>query len=331
MKYIFIENPVAGNKAGHDTYNRVKQSLISNPDCEFYLTEHPTHATAVARDIARKYGTDAVIFACGGDGTLSEVATGARGFGSAIALLPMGTGNDFAKKIYGDMSLEEIARGFGLCDGKPNVKLADIDCIEANGVSCLNVMSLGFDTTVLKIANKISETLPFFGGATYKLALVASLFKGFGFKAKFEFEVLDEAEDITFTDDDLDFTLAAICNGSFYGGGFCPARDSILDDGKLDVVIAKKLNLIQVAGMIGSYSKGTILETHPHLVSSKSVVGGKISSIDGKPLSYNCDGNVFEAKTIDFKVIRNGFTLGYFENEALLKAVNLNEQTKSRL
>lgn len=326
MKYIFIENPAAGSQAGHDIYKKIKNSLKSNPDCEFYLTDEPGHATRVAREAARRFGSDCVIFACGGDGTLSEVATGAEGLGSYIALLPMGTGNDFAKKIYGNMTLEEIACGFGLLSGRPQVKTAHIDYLKANNTSCINVMSLGFDTKVLVLANKLSTKFSFLGSLSYKLALVASLFSNMCFKARFELEVADENGNISVIDETKEFTLAAICNASYYGGGFCPAKDSVLDDGLLNMVIAKKLNIIKVAQIVGSYSKGTAHITHPHLVKTKTLVGGRLSSVDGKPLIFNCDGNVFEAKTVDFKVVRNGFALAYFDNEAILAAINAREE-----
>lgn len=321
MKYIFIENPAAGAKKSHDTYKDIKKCLKDNIDCEFILTTEPGNATSVAREMAAKYGKSCIIFACGGDGTLSEVASGVRDYGCAVGVLPMGTGNDFAKKIYGDMTLEEIARGFGLYEGSPKVETTDIDCIRTGDVSCINVMSLGFDTKVLKLANKLSTNYPFLGKICYKLALVLSLFSSMKFTARFELDILGNDGEITRLDETRDFTLCAVCNASYYGGGFCPAKDSKLDDGVLDLVIAKDLNLIQIAGMIKHYIAGDVHKSHPHLVSTYRVVGGTLSAVEIETLALNCDGNPIDVLSADFKVERGGFKLAYFRNHAMSCAV----------
>lgn len=321
MKYIFLRNPVAGSKIEQATFEKIKTYLKGNPDCEFCLTTHPGHATEVAKTIGEKYGEDAVIFVCGGDGTLSEVATGLEGYNTALALLPMGTGNDFAKKIYGSLTLDEIIAGFGIPTGTPEFKHTDIDYISANGKRCINVMSLGFDTKVLKLANKISAKIPWLGGFAYKLALVFSLFSGFRFDAHFSLDVINEDGSVSRMDEDKAFILCAICNGSYYGGGFCPAKDSLINDGVLDIIIAKNLNLIQVLGMIGHYIKGDVHITHPHLVKYLHITGGRISSVNSKPLSFNRDGNPTEAMKVEFGIKSSGLRLAYFENEAMSKSL----------
>ena len=51
-------------------------------------------------------------------------------------------------------------------------------------------------------------------------------------------------------------TMICICNGRWYGGSFNPVPDAEPDDGLLDVLIVEKVNLLQVAGVIGKYQKG---------------------------------------------------------------------------
>lgn len=321
MKYIFIRNPAAGSKIGQSAFEKIKSYLFSNPDCEFYVTTHPGHATEIAKESSLKYGTDAVIFVCGGDGTLSEVATGLENTQAAIALLPMGTGNDFARKIYGDLTLDEIISGFGIPSGKPSIKFAAIDCISANGASCINVMSFGFDTKILKLANKISARFPHLGGAAYKIATVISLFGSYKFEARFKLDVIGEDGGIHETDITRAFTLCAICNGSYYGGGFCPAKDSLIDDGVINIIIAKNLNLFQILNMIGHYIKGDVHITHPHLVEYIKVKGGTVYSTDDRPLDFNRDGNPTQGHTVKFDIIPKSLKLAYFDNPAAEKAL----------
>lgn len=317
MKYYFIDNPVAGTAKNHMLVEKIKDVLITRDDCNFIATTKPGHATVIAKKIAEQEGENATIIVCGGDGTLGEVTNGIIGTKTALALLPMGTGNDFARKIYGNISLEEIISRFGFLDGKFNMEAFDIDCIEVNGDFSINVTSMGLDTKIVKIANKLSKKFPTLGPKAYRLAIVLALFGELNSKLSLTLDVINESgkiETISFKEESA---LAAICNGSYYGGGFCPAKESKLDDGVLNLTMAKKLNLISIARIIGSYSKGDAHIKHPKEVLTFKVVGGRVSLQDGSPLDYNCDGNVSNATAFNFKVHPKMIRLACFENEAL--------------
>lgn len=320
MRYFFVENPESGSKKAHSIMADVEKSLKDRDDCVFIKTEYPFHATKIAKEIALEYGEDATIIACGGDGTLGEIASGVFGTRTAIALLPMGSGNDFARKIYGGISTAEIAKRFGFLSGNINAPITEIDCISANESCCVNVMSLGLDTKILKIANKLTTKFQFLGSFAYKIAIVLGIFGELGTKAKFELDIInDDGSKETLTLDP-NFTLAAFGNGSYYGGGFCPAKESKINDGIIDMCIADRLTLIQVPGIIGKYSKGIAHLTHPDIVTMYKVVGGRLCSVNDEPLDCNCDGNPIPSKIIDFKIIKNGLRLACFENEALAQA-----------
>lgn len=328
MKYFFIENPESGSKKIHNIMSKIKSSLTNNKSVTFINTEYPGHATEIAKEVSFNHGDDAVIVACGGDGTLGEIASGIIGTKTALALLPMGSGNDFARKIYGSLSIEEIAEGFGFLSGDINAPVTDIDCIMANGKCCVNVMSLGLDTKILKIANKLTTKFPFLGAFAYKLAIVLGIFGELGTKAKFELDVINNdgsTETVIF---EKDFTLAAFGNGSYYGGGFCPARESKINDGIIDMCIASKLSLWQIPGIIGKYSKGIAHLTHPDIVTMRRVISGRIYSLsEAVPLDCNCDGNPIPSQVFDFKIVKGGLRLACFKNEAFDAATEKAEQT----
>lgn len=326
MKYFFIENPESGSKKVHAVMADIKKALADRDDCTFIDTEYPAHATKLAKDIALEHGEDATIVVCGGDGTLGEVASGIYGTKTAIALLPMGSGNDFARKIYGSLTVNEIAQRFGFLSGNITAPITEIDCINANGHCCVNVMSLGLDTKILKIANKLTAKLPFLGSFAYKIAVVLGIFGELGTKARFELDIINSdgnEETITLNSD---FTLAAFGNGSYYGGGFCPAKESKINDGIIDMCMADRLTLLQIPGIIGKYSKGIAHLTHPDIVSMYKVVGGRLYSAGDNPLDCNCDGNPIPAKVIDFRIVKHGLRLACFECDALDKAL-LKEET----
>ena len=63
-----------------------------------------------------------------------------------------------------------------------------------------------------------------------------------------------------------DYTLFAICNASYYGGGFCPAPNSKLDDGLLDYCIVDAINVAKALPLIPKYSAGTATpEVSPYI------------------------------------------------------------------
>lgn len=130
MKNIaFIINPISG------TQQNVKRKLPKLIDKELdhnqwlpniVFTERPGHATELAKQFATM-GFDAVV-AVGGDGTVNEVAQGLRDTQTALAILPMGSGNGFARHLNIPMQparalqmlnhSEPIACDYGLANGK---------------------------------------------------------------------------------------------------------------------------------------------------------------------------------------------------------------------
>ena len=104
MKATVILNPASGRGRGKKLLPTLEQLLhASNLDFNLLLTERPWHAAELAESAARQ-DTDVVVSA-GGDGTLNEIINGlmrARldGFTkSALGVLSVGTGNDFAASL----------------------------------------------------------------------------------------------------------------------------------------------------------------------------------------------------------------------------------------
>src|SRR5881394_4217686 len=91
-----ILNPTAG---GVDDLDVVMAQLRRLPDAEIRLTGRRSSAARFARTALRK-GCELII-AAGGDGTLNEVINGiGENLGEArVGLIPLGTGNDFARTI----------------------------------------------------------------------------------------------------------------------------------------------------------------------------------------------------------------------------------------
>lgn len=317
MKYVFIENPIAGTKRKQLLFRDV-QSSFRFLDDEMIIeeTHHKGHAKEIAKSYAEKYGDECVLVSCGGDGTVHEIANGAAGTDAPVMILPFGTGNDFAKKIYGTKKLDpfKIVESFGLHNGKLKYKVKPIDLIDYNGEKCINVMSYGLDTKVETLGKKMADKIKFLGHNAYNLAIVPCVMQSLKYQINLDLDCIDSSgKPYKIQAEPKDYTLFAVCNASYYGGGFCPAPDAVLDDGLLDFALVDAVNLAEALPLIPKYSEGSA-----HLYSDKVnvgyITGGRIWSTDGGSLLGNCDGENFDYSEVNFKVEKKALKLCFIDD-----------------
>ena len=121
MKNIaFIINPISGTQQGGK--KKLPKLIEKELDRSQWLpnmvfTEYAGHAKELARQYA-VMGFDAVV-AVGGDGTVNEVAQGLVGTSTALGILPMGSGNGFARHLHIPMS---VARAIQMLNRSESIK-----------------------------------------------------------------------------------------------------------------------------------------------------------------------------------------------------------------
>lgn len=312
MKYIFIENPIAGNKDKQLLFKQVQSAFRMNTD-EMVIeeTEYRGHAKEIAARYAAEYGDGCVIVSCGGDGTVHEIANALAHTPTPLMILPFGTGNDFAKKIYATKKLNpyNVVKAFGLHDGNIKYRIKPIDLIDYNGEKCINVMSYGLDTKVETIGRKIAGKVKFLGQKAYNIAIIPSILQSMHYQINVDINCVDDGGgEYKLTKTPLDYTLFAICNASYYGGGFCPAPDSLLDDGLLNFALIEPVSVAEALPLIPKYNAGTVHE-HTDKAHIGYMTSGRIWSTDGSPLLGNCDGENFDYSEVNFKVEKHALNL----------------------
>ena len=244
MKHIFIINPTAGKKDCTVRLMEMAKDLAARHglDMECVLTKSAGHAMETARALAQS-GQEVRIYACGGDGTINEVANGVAGYdNAAMTCIPVGTGNDFLKN-FGDAA-PLFSDAENLWDG-PAFPLDAIDC---NGRLAMTVACSGFDAQVADDVHKYGD-LPLLGGqGSYILSLgVNFLLRSLGHKWTI---TLDGAPMPG------EYALAAVCNGRYYGGGFMPVAEARMDDSVLNTLVVQKVSRVAFLRFVGAYSKG---------------------------------------------------------------------------
>ena len=235
MKHLFIINPAAGSRDRTAAYTADIQRLCKGLDYEIAVSQAPGQCREIAR-AAAKTGEDVRIYACGGDGTLNEVVSGAAGFpNAAVTAFSGGSGNDFVRLFSEPTAFSDLSR---LLDAEETT----FDLIACNDDLALNICSVGLDD---RIGTDVAryKRLPFFHGFNaYVLSTVVNLFRGIS-----EHYIVELAGERI----DAEQTFVCVCNGRYYGGGFNPVPEADPADGLLDVLLVKKLSLWQVPGIIG--------------------------------------------------------------------------------
>lgn len=244
MRHIFIINPKAGKRDQtsriYDMADRLRD--VHGLDCACMLTDRPGGATDMARRLAET-GEEIRLYACGGDGTVSEVANGIAGFpNAAMTCIPTGTGNDFLKNFGPDM--EKFRDAENLWDGDA----FPLDLIDCNGRLGLTIACNGIDAQIADSVHQYSGA-PLLSGRGSYLASVAVNFLlkdlGHHWQVWLDDEMLED-----------EFALVSMCNGRYYGGGSTPVPEARMDDGVLHTVLIKRVSKLTFARLFAPYSAG---------------------------------------------------------------------------
>ncbi len=285
MRHVFIINPAAG-KGKTEAFIRVAAGEYfkkHDADYSVRITKEPLHATQIAREEAVK-GDMVRLYACGGDGTLSEVINGATGFENAqVAPVPTGSGNDFVKTFGGSKRFLDIP---ALIEGSAQ----KIDLIDTGDRLAVNVCSAGFDSEVALNIPRF-RSLPFVTGKmAYSISILYCLLS----KMNSHFEItIDGVQKQSGS-----FIIAAAANCKYYGGSFMTAPDALPDDGELDFVVCDAVSRLKFLLMINRYRDGD----HANLPMLHHYRGKKLEISSDKPFAVNLDGEASYLHNISFEV-----------------------------
>jgi diacylglycerol kinase (ATP) len=219
------------------------------------FTEGPGHATVLARKLADA-GCELLIVA-GGDGTLNEVANGilAGGSDARIALLPVGSGGDFARTLglKKSAAMDALALGhWRRVDAfRARFRAADGRTAERCFV---NAASFGLGAVSAYTARRYPRLIP--ARVRYLAATIPTLASGRSFRVRFNSGGAMPAA--------FDITTAAVCNGQFQGGGIHIAPEAVIDDGLADVTVVENVSLAEVLRRLPILYNGR-LYSHPRV------------------------------------------------------------------
>lgn len=244
MKHIFILNPAAGK--GSATTDLRDEILSCAQGLGLETEIYVTRSVGDARDFVSNYkcAQSCRFYACGGDGTLNEVVSGALEKGNCeVGVVPYGTGNDFVRNF-------ENCEYFSDIESQMRGEAVPVDVIRYNGGCVINVANVGIDCRVVARTAKLKH-LPFISGP---LAYIAGLVVEFCRRFGDEMEITVDGEK-TYSGE---YMLCCVANGAFYGGGFNAASLASVRDGLLEFNLIKKISRSKFLSLVGDYKAGRL-------------------------------------------------------------------------
>jgi YegS/Rv2252/BmrU family lipid kinase len=293
----------------------VRSRLVEEgTEFDFYETTRAGDATTRTRAGLRSGVT--TVGVVGGDGTLSEAAEGFFEFSpnleylpspinakAHLAILPAGTGDDFARSQMGQR--ESLLKWTDIfiahCRGPEQETRRLVDVLYGlcdeykTPFICLNASTMGIGgETAARVAAQGNFMRGFSGEARFAAAAVAALA---GWRERRVRVSIDDTEVI-----DGNMNLVAVANALYAGGGMMLSPQAKIDDGKLDVVTAGGLSRVQVMRELARIHKGGhIANPKVRITQGVGVSVETFSPEDAMPIE--ADGNVRGVTPVEFRVM----------------------------
>ncbi|MBK5260137.1 MAG: diacylglycerol kinase family lipid kinase [Thermoanaerobaculia bacterium] len=278
MKLKLIYNPYAGRG----------RALRHAAEIERYLrqrgAEVDVHASSSSDDLTRlaaegSRGVYDRVVVCGGDGSLNLAIRDFDLERGTLALIPQGSGDDFAK-------VNRLPRGLReACDVALSGRVREVDVALANGIRYVGVAGLGFDSEVAAFANRNVRFLR--GSAVYLYAILRVLPSFVPHRVTITRDGEVRSEEMMF---------AVVGSSSRYGGGIRIVPEAVIDDGILDYCIVHRTSRVQLLKTLPRAYNGT------HVRSSfvETGRGMKFRFESERPLEVYADGERVTSTPVDF-------------------------------
>jgi len=292
MRKLFIINPSALRDKVDSVVNKIKTSFGEN------ISIMMTTKGGDAENFARFEDTDE-IFAVGGDGTVCDAVNGLglrmidRKPLPALAVIPAGSGNDFSRAIYGaELPVDTVINR--IVSGVYVKKRSDLGRIAVNGGNetkfFTNIASVGFDAEIVKNSFRYKKN-PLTRKFSYILSIFYTIFKFKGVDIEIECNGETTSEKML---------LAAVANGSYYGGGIKIAPDADLCDGEFDIISAPMLKPFQILCILPKLLDGSHVKSPLVTVRRCTKISFKGNE---EQMLLNLDGELSMADSAEFEIL----------------------------
>lgn len=257
------------------------RSNLTEAGIHLDVAEGFSRATDLFARAEAEAGPNRLMIVGGGDGTMSAVANIVVRRGGVMGVLPLGTGNAFARDLGIPTDLDKAV------DVLVSGIRGEVDLGVVDGRHFLNVVTIGLTTTVAE-----TLTVPLkrrFGRFVYGIALYKALKETKPFEAHIETE-----NGIT----DINAIQLVIGNGRYHGGPLPLSLTAAITSGKLRLYAVQagtRAGLIKYALLLPTGLSGALKEVH-----AENTRGGTLSAVPAQ--SVVVDGELAQQTPIQFGI-----------------------------
>ncbi|WP_010521344.1 diacylglycerol/lipid kinase family protein [Aquimarina agarivorans] len=285
MKSIhFIINPISG--AGN---NQISESLIrkyfsSNQfEVSIFYTKHKNHATELVKNSVM--ASASIVVACGGDGTVNEVASYLVGTNIALGIIPGGSGNGLASNLNIPQEIEKAL----LLIKKEH--FSKIDVGRVNGNYFFSNSGMGFDAQVIKNYENSNERT-IIGYLKSSIKALKEYSTNEVYEVHIDGQVINCKPFMVF-----------VSNSNELGYNLSLTPKASLKDGVFDVLIVSKISKLKILifGLLMLFKKHESLK-EVHYYAAKKII---VKNVEGDFIEYQLDGEVKKEKSniIDYEIL----------------------------
>jgi len=294
-KWFVVVNPHSGGNKTEKKWGLIC-NLLAKHKIDFHssLTQYTHHATEITiKAIQEGYRK---IIVAGGDGTYNEVINGlflqkaVATKDVLLAMLPLGTGNDWIKTAKIPTDLEKAIRV--ITEGKEFLQdIGSVTYVEHNEQKqryFLNIAGLGFDSFV---ANRMSKKSKTFGQYSYLTSMLMSLVRWENRNVKVELDDKRIKAKI--------FIIAVgICK--YFASGMKVTPNAIPNDGYFDVTLIKALPKMGLIKNLKNIYDGSFVDK----VEEAEEFRAKVVKVTSKsPLYIQVDGELLGHTPVTFEIL----------------------------
>jgi diacylglycerol kinase (ATP) len=281
VRIIILLNPTAKRgKARRLLERALKVFRQQNVHFDVRESRSSEHLMELAREACEEKPD--LIVSAGGDGTHHYVINGLLKSEVPLGLLPLGTGNDFARGVGMPMDLHAAAAAL------LNGRVQEIDLARVGAAFYACIAGVGFDSTVTHYANERAQWLS--GSLAYTWSLLCCMPE---YRPQ-QLEVIADNESYS-----GEVLFAVVGNNPSYGGGIRLAPRAKLDDGMLDVCIIPYLSRLELLRWVPRAYRGEHLH-HPRI---KYFQARKITLRSTSRMELFADGEYIQEIPVTIEVV----------------------------
>jgi len=242
--------------------------------------------------VARNGSTPPIVVAAGGDGTVGSVANAVIGTPAVMAILPLGTSNDFARSLHVPLHVENAVRL--ISNGR--VSRVDVGRLKREGHAprhFVHAAAAGLNVQFAKLATR-ADLRRRLGKLTYAIAAAMALKERPVFSARVEYE--GQAEP-------LELVHLAVINAPVFGG-FLDLKipGAAPDDGTLHVIMVEHLPMRRLLRSAFYPALGL----HRKIRGFRTMQVSRLTVLPTDPIEVTLDGEIAGPVSGTFDVVRGG-------------------------